>query len=175
MPLMGMYKLSQLDPMEADPRNIRIAVRTINALQLQKGDVTLDIGFVSEDGQTNLQERLIVEISQNDFPTKELIQDKKPNETVTIMNLTEQDALKMREFQKLVHNAKANDSEGSGRLGVGISASCLKEAISDQELLVDVFLQVEPNDSYFLILNDLDLLEQKGAEELKNWPVCIGN
>lgn len=169
---MSMYKLSQMNPMEANPLNIRIALRTLDQLELKKGDVTLDLSYLSEDGKIDMQEKLTVEVGGNDIATKELFDGMENDESITIMHLSEEDAMKMRRFQNHVRNSKSNGEEGKGSLGVSITGNCLKTPISGDELLVDIFIQLDPTESYFAILNNLDLLEQEEAVALKDWPIC---
>lgn len=172
IPIMSMVKLSQLDPLSADPHNIRIAIRTTNAVGLQKGDVRMTLGYVADDNSLIIDDLYLVEVTQNHMVDKELLEDLEHNESVTIMHLSETDAKQMRRSQQLIAQRKANDLQGKGSFGIGIHGSCLKTDLPADKMLVDIFIQTEPNNRFFAITEDLDLFQQDGIENLQDWPKC---
>ena len=172
IPLMSMVKLGQLDPLTADPTLIRIAIRTTKAVGLQKGDVRMNLNYVADDNSLVIDDLYLVEVRHDSILSKTLIDGLEKHEAVTIMHLAPSDARQMRQTQKLIAHRKANDLEGSGGFGVSINSSCLHGDLPTDEMLVDIFLQTDPNEDYFAISEDLDLFQQEGIEDLKQWPKC---
>lgn len=70
VPIMSMYKLSQLDPLSADPQQIRIAVRTSAVLSIQKGGVQMNIGYQADDNSLIIDDLYLVEITHGDYLQK---------------------------------------------------------------------------------------------------------
>ncbi len=172
IPLMSMVKLSQFDPLTADPNLIRIAIRTTKVVDLQKGDVKMNLGYVADDNSLVIDDLYLVEVRHNSILSKTLIDGLEEHEAVTVMHLSSSDAKQMRQTQKLIAQRKADDLEGSGSFGVSINSSCLHSDLPQDEMLVDIFLQTDPNEDYFAISEDLDLFQQEGIEDLKQWPKC---
>jgi hypothetical protein len=172
IPIMSMYKLSQLDPLSADPQQIRIAVRTSKVFSVQKGDVRMSIGYQADDNSLIIDDLYLVEVIHGGYLQKELLEDLQDNEAVTIMHLSVSDATQMHVTQKLIANRNANGLKGKGSFGVGIDASCLSSALPSDELLVDVFIQTDPKASFYVISENLNLFAQDGAESIKQWPIC---
>ena len=167
-----MYKLSQLDPLSADPQQIRIAVRTSKVFSVQKGDVRMSIGYQADDNSLIINDLYLVEVIHGGFLQKELLNDLQDNEAITIFHLSDSDAKQMYKTQQLIAKRNASGLKGKGSFGVGIDSSCLSSALPSDELLVDVFIQTDPQESFYTISENLDVFAQDGTDSIKQWPIC---
>lgn len=175
IPLTTMYKLSRLNPMEADPGQIKIAIRAHQAIGIPHGAARISLGYETHDKNTIIEDVYFVEIIKNSVLTPELTEDKSPLEHITILQLSAEDAQRMRTVQELVKTDKANDVEGSGYLGVGLHDTCLnQESLPQDGLTVDIFMQTSNQDGYFIFTEDFNITETRDGwnGDLSQWPQC---
>lgn len=172
IPIFSMVKLSQLDPFQMDPNQIKIAVITHNALEVKKGDVTMSLGYTAADNSLIIEDIYLVEVSGPDFVDSELAKQLDDNERLTIMHLSPADAQQLRDSQRLISQHQQSGEKGQGSFSVGINGSCTTNSLPEDELLVNIFLQPDAQTSFIKVIDDLDLYEQNEMKELKNWPEC---
>jgi hypothetical protein len=172
MPLTSMYKLSQLSPLEASPEDIRIATRTLDVVDIRTGNVVLEFGYTAEDKSIDFAQKYEVEVLKNGVLSKILLEDKNADEVVTVLRLSEQDAADMRAKQKQVLAHKESGKTGTGQFSISVNDFCAKTALPADEFLLDVFIQVDPEDGYFVMFEDMNVMEQDGAEQLTQVPLC---
>ena len=164
MSLTGMYKLSQMDPLTADPTQIRVAIKTDNSITVKDGDAQIKFAYTSEDKSISIDDIYYVAIDRNNKVSTYLFDDIKPTDTVTILSLTASDAMKLQQNQRIILNHKNQDKKGTGSLSIGLEDFCLPKPLPSRDLLVDVYLQTNTQDGFFEFLNGIDLKEE--AENL---------
>lgn len=164
MSLTGMYKLSQMDPLTADPTQIRVAIKTDNSITVKDGDAQIKFAYTSEDKSISIDDIYYVAIDRNNKVSTYLFDDIKPTDTVTILSLTASDAMKLQQNQRIILNHKNQDRKGTGSLSIGLEDFCLPKPLPSRDLLVDVYLQTNTQDGFFEFLNGIDLKEE--AENL---------
>lgn len=174
MPLTSMYKLYRLSPMEADPAQIKIAIRAHQAIGIPHGAARMEVKYENHDQTSIIEETYFIEVTQNGVVTPELLEDKAADETITILQLTEQDADSMRKIQALVKADTAADIKGKGSLGIGLHGTCLRGTLPKGSLYVDIFMQTSDQDGYFIFTKNLDIRQsQEGWQgDLSQWPDC---
>jgi hypothetical protein len=174
IPLSTMIQLYKMDPMEADPAQIKVAVRADNRIGIREGGVKLVVGFDAEDGSLNIDENFIVDIIRNPDFSAVLLADKQPGEAITVLGLSEQEAHRMRAVQSSVADYRSDDKEGSGSLQVILDGVCLNGEAPQGEVPVDIFLQTSAEDGFFVFARNLDLREQaeQDGTDLADWPDC---
>jgi hypothetical protein len=174
IPLSTMIKLYKMDPMDADPAQIKVAVRADERIGIREGGVKLVIGFDAEDGSLSIDETFIVDIIRNpDFST-ELLADKQPGEAITVLGLSEKEAQRMRAVQGSIAEYRGGDQEGTGSLQVMLDGVCLNGEAPQGEVPVDIFLQTSAEDGFFVFARNLDLQEQaeQDGTNVADWPDC---
>ena len=139
MPLTTMYKLSRMDPMDADPAQIKVAVRADEAIGIGKGDAQIEFKFDAEDNSLNIDEIYLIEVVRNPVVHGELYADKKPGESITVLGLTTSDAERMKQLQLEMAPFRNGDVEGSGSLRVNLSGMCLHNKMPPGEVQLDLF------------------------------------
>lgn len=174
MPLTTMYKLHKLDPMEADPAQIKVAIRADDRIGIREGGAKIEVKIDFEDGTAGIDETFAIEITRNPIMSTELVEDKKPGESVTVLQLTEADAQRFRLLQSTLETYDQDERKGTGSFGVGLSGICLFSPMADDEVLVDIFLQTNVYDGFYVLVRNLELkkkLEQEGVT-VPEWPTC---
>jgi len=174
MPLTTMYKLSHLDPMQADPAQLKVAIRADERIAIPEGGANINFKFNAEDGQLNFDETFVIEIIRNPIMSINLVKDKKPGESVTVLQLSEHDAQRFRNLQALLEPYVSGNRKGSASFGVGIAGVCLHSPMPADEVLLDIFLQTSEHDGYYVFLKDLDVRELSDDEDadLPEWSIC---
>ena len=175
MPLTTMYKLSRIDPMDADPAQIKVAVRADEAIGIGKGDAKIEFKFEAEDGSLNIDEIYLIEVVRNPVMHGELFAAKKPGESITVMGLTAGDARRMRQSQLAVAPYRDGDVKGSGSLRINLSGMCLHKEMPSGEVLLDIFLQTSEQDGFFVFARNLDMQEilTEEGKTLDDLPGCL--
>ena len=174
MPLTTMYKLNRLDPMEADPAQIKVAIRADDRIGIRKGGANIEVKFDSEDGSLNIDETFVIEIIRNPIMSIELMKDKSLGESVTVLQLTKSDAQRLKVLQSSLEPYREGERKGTGSFGVSLTGVCLYSPIPAGEVLVDIFLQTSDYDGFFVFVRNLDLRKKSDQEDanLVEWPNC---
>ena len=175
VPLTSMYKLYRLSPMEADPSQIKIAIRAHENLGIPHGGAQIQLSYKTHDQNTYIDDIYLIDIVKNAMLTPELTEDMKVNEAITVLQLTPPDAKRMKQIQNLVKADKANDIEGQGSLGVSLNGICLRDGnIPPDYQTIDIFMQTSNQDGYFVFTEDFDLTQSRPGwdADLTNWPKC---
>jgi hypothetical protein len=172
MPVTTMYKLSRLEPLEADPAQIRVAVRADERIGIREGGVHIDLTFDADDGSLQVDETYIVEIIRDPVITPELFRDMAPGTSITVLQLSESDARRMREVQSLL--ARNKEHKGRASLGVGLSGICFHGPVPENEILLDIYMQTSNDDEFFVFTRSLDLREQfdRAGADFEQLPAC---
>jgi hypothetical protein len=175
MPLTTLYKLHKIEPMEADPAQIKVAIRADDRIGIREGGAKIEVKFDAEDGSLNIDETYLVEIIRNPDISAELLADKNPGESVTVLGLTRSDIQRMRAVQSSVAANSKGDPEGTGSLGVFLEGVCLHGKMPAGKVLVDVFLQTSDQDGFFVFARNLDLRKEskRDGSNLDDWPDCL--
>ena len=176
MPISSMYKLSRMDPMEADPAQIKVAVRADEAIGIGKGDAQIEFKFDADDDSLNIEEIYLIEVVRNPVLHRALYADKKSGESITVLGLTASDAQRMRQLQRELAPFRDGDVEGSGSLRVNLNGLCLHSKMPPGEVELDLFLQTSEQDGFFVIAKNLDMREVMAEEgtDMDALPDCGG-
>ena len=176
MPLTTMYKLSRMDPMDADPAQIKVGVRADEAIGIGKGDAQIEFKFDAEDNSLNIDEIYLIEVVRNPAMHGELYADKKPGESITVLGLTSSDAERMRQLQLAMAPYRNGDVKGSGSLRVNLSGMCLHSKMPPGEVQLDLFLQTSEQEGFFVMAKNLDMREALAEDgtDMDELPDCGG-
>ncbi|MCC2617558.1 hypothetical protein LJ739_14995 [Aestuariibacter halophilus] len=177
VPLRTMYHLSQFDPMQADPGQIAVAIRTTDAIAMQKGDVTIDLAFAADDNSVVIDNHYLVEVAELQRWPASLQDGLQAGEGLTVLHLSEQDAQSMREVQKMVleRREQLGSAKGKGSFSVSVKGTCLRKALPQGDVYVDLLLQVDTEQGFLTLAEDAtlaELLEQGGEATQRTWPQC---
>jgi len=176
MPLTSMYKLSRMDPMEADPAQIKVAVRADEAIGIGKGDAQIEFKFDAEDGSLSIDEIYLIELDRDPVVYGALYTDKKPGESITVLSLTPADAERMKQLQLEMAQFRKGDVKGSGSLRVNLNGMCLNSKMLPGEVQLDLFLQTSEQEGFFVMAKNLDMREALAEDgtDMDELPDCGG-
>ena len=160
MPLATMYKLHRLDPWEADPAQLKVALRADDRIQISEGGANMRFKFDAEDGGLSFDETFIIEISRNPALGIELEYGKEPDESITVLQLTAADAQELMRLQSLLTPYRNGEKTGSATFGIGVTGTCMSSPIPVDEILIDIFLQTTNEEGFFVFIDNLDLTKQ---------------
>ena len=99
MPHTTMYKLNRLDPMEADPEQIKVAIRADDRIGIRKGSANIEVKFDTEDGKLNIDETFVIQVIRNPIMSIELAGGKSSGRSITVLQLTKSDAQRLKRLQ----------------------------------------------------------------------------
>ncbi|GAC14873.1 hypothetical protein [Aliiglaciecola lipolytica] len=166
MPISTMYKMSQFSPFDMEPKEVRVAVRTDEQIQVRNGAVKISMSYRS-DGTNTLpaiheEHNFNVQVQQaEDADLVEiLLDDIEENERVTILKLSEGDAQNMKNLLQLAKQYKAVEAKGTGEFAITTNNDCFENINKFESLDVDVFFKTSDQEGYMLFLEDVDIIEQ---------------
>lgn len=166
MPISTMLKMSQFSPMDIEPEGLRLAIRTDQAVKLKQGAVQIAFGFESAgtDVLPSVKEEHSFKVEVlSDMTTglpPILFEDIEPNETVTILKLSAEDADIMQKAKALIKKYKSADAKTKGFFSFGFEDQCFGNIDGFESLDVDLFLKTTTSEDYFLFMEDMDILEE---------------
>lgn len=170
VPLRTLYHMHDFDPMLADPARLQVAVKTHQAIQLHKGDVRIDLGFTAADNSLQIRDTYLIDVHLGGTVAPQLREDLEEDEQVIVFTLNEQDARQMRESQQRILVYRDKDQEGTGSFGVSVNNLCLAAPVALRDVVVDIYLQTDPDIGYLLLQEDLRLGDHEN--EQTQWPSC---
>jgi hypothetical protein len=174
MPISTMVKLGGFDPMEADPAQVRVAIRADQRITIPDGGAVVGLRFEADDGELHIDDTYIVEIVRNPVLTTELIDGKRRGEAVTVLRLSDRDAAKMTRAQTLLKPYTDGRRSGALTFGVDLHDLCVSSPLPAGNVLVDIFMQTSDDGGYFVFTKDLNPLESSDLEDvtLESLPEC---
>ena len=175
MPFTTMVKIKNIDPLEIDPAQFRIAIRADERISIREGGATVSLKLDAEDGSLHIDDTYIIEIIADPILTPELIDGMRPGEAVTVLQLSDSDARKMARVQSLLIPFTEGERAGSLSFGVDISGVCTHSPIPPGKVPVDIFMQASDSDGFFVFNRNLDLRGIAGGAgaELASLHGCV--
>lgn len=180
MSFKGMYKMATLDPLSINPKELQLALRTNQIVEVTSGSVVVKLSYSGPAYENypavDRNHKFNVEVVRFD-PQNQIAQDE-PNsglayqlphelldgleqqEQVTILALNEQDAEIMFETLNIAKRYKDADIKGNGSFSFSFNQSCLLNSDNMEYLPVDLFLKMERDESFFIFFEDIDVIEQ---------------
>jgi hypothetical protein len=168
-------KLRRLDPLAADPRHIRIAVRLPDGLQVRKGGAMMEIGARRQDKNEEDLQKFVFEKVHGGPVAGELALEAGSDEAagthIEIFRVAERDFARIQALQQKVRAWKAEaPDEVKGSLSIG-AAGCRIAALPQGSLYVTTFLKTDPARPFFTVTRKADLRKLAGSLEAE-LPPC---
>ena len=162
--------------MEADPAQIKVAVRADEAIGIGKGDAQIEFKFDAEDDSLNIDEIYLIEMDPDPIVYGAIYTDKKPGESITVLSLTPGDAERMKQLQLEMAQFRKGDVKGSGSLRVNLNGICLHSKMLPGEVQLDLFLQTSEQEGFFVMAKNLDMREALAEDgtDMDELPDCGG-
>ncbi|MGX5915016.1 hypothetical protein ACR0ST_09820 [Aliidiomarina sp. Khilg15.8] len=174
IPLSTMIKMVKLNPLDLDPQQLVVAVRTSQGLNVRDGDVVLDFSFQTGDPDTSFDHQFPVMVNDEYAIPNSLESDRKENESITVMQLSEEDALTMYNAQQAVKKYRRNNDDGAGNIGVRLVSACRDSTFSWDDAKLNVYLKTEDKEDFFLFLRNVDVtkLDEEVQSDIEALPGC---
>jgi hypothetical protein len=173
IPISSMYSLSKIDPMTADPEQIRVAIRVDDSVNATRGSAQIVTTYQSEDGSIDEEHTFDVQMTSVQKLTAKLLKGTLPGEKVTVMSLTAADAATMRGFQQRVFESQKAEVKATGSFSLRFGQLCLDRDLPEGDVPLTLFLKTQTNEDYIVFIKtDLNQLASDTDSDLGQLPFC---
>jgi hypothetical protein len=172
VPLSSAMKLRRIDPLAADPRHIRIAVRLPDGLQVRDGGAVMEIGARRQDkNEVNLQKFVFEKSPGGPMGEAEGLAPEDGTH-VEIFRVAERDIVRIQALQEKIRAWKADAPDDvKGSLSIGASG-CRISALPQGPLYATTYLKTEPASPFFAVTRKADLRKLAGSSLEDELPPC---
>lgn len=158
IPLTTMVKLMDMNPLEADPNQIIVAVKSPNGVSVNDGDVVLDFSFRTGEPESSFNHTFPVIVDSDYALPAELKDELENDEQFTVMRLSEADAKTMSAGQETIREYRRQHEEGgAGSINVRLVSACQSDEFTWHDSELDVYLKIDQTNEFLLFLDDIDL------------------
>lgn len=159
IPLTTMYKMMSVNPLELEPSEIVVAVQAPNGILVSNNDVVIKFEFTTNDPNYNFEDEYFVKLNTQYVLPNELTQEINRDSKFYILQLSQDDTLKMLRGQELVNKYRMNNSDGGGSFNLSVESVCKNSQFSVKNNELNVFLKLNENDEFFTFMEDVNVLE----------------
>lgn len=159
IPLTTMYKMMSVNPLELEPSEIVVAVQAPNGIVVSNNDVVIKFEFTTNDPNYNFEDEYFVKLNTQYVLPNELTQEINRDSKFYILQLSQDDTLKMLRGQELVKKYRMNNSDGGGSFNLSVESVCKNSQFSVKNNELNVFIKLNENDEFFTFMEDLNVLE----------------
>nr|WP_282444910.1 hypothetical protein [Idiomarina sp. ATCH4] len=164
-----------LNPLETDPQQLVVAVRSPEGVNVRDGDIVIDFNFRTDDPDYSFDHALPVIINDDYAVPDGLKEDIEGNEKITVMQLSREDAEIMTKGQQMVRDYRENNEKGgAGSMNVRLVSACRDDNFSWGNSELNVYLKTQDDEDFFLFLEDMDVtkLETDVQRNINAIPKC---
>lgn len=175
IPVSTMLKMVRLNPLDMDPTQLVVAVKSPEGLSVQDGDVVVNFIFRTDNPETSFSHQFPVIVNDDYVVPDSLKRDLKVNESITILQLSEEDARTMYEGQQAVKNFRHNhEGSGAGNINVDLISACRDEEFSWRDSRLNLYLKTNDEEDFFLFMRNVDVtkLSDEAEGEFDALPSC---
>ncbi|MBB1426610.1 hypothetical protein H5181_09060 [Shewanella sp. SG44-2] len=159
IPLTTMYKMMSVNPLELEPSEIVVAVQAPNGIVVSNNDVVIKFEFTTNDPNYNFEDEYFVKLNTQYVLPNELTQEINRDSKFYILQLSQDDTLKMLRGQELVKKYRMNNSDGGGSFNLSVESVCKNSQFSVKNNELNVFIKLNENDEFFTFMEDVNVLE----------------
>ena len=159
IPLTTMYKMMSVNPLELEPSEIVVAVQAPNGIVVSNNDVVIKFEFTTNDPNYNFEDEYFVKLNTQYVLPNELTQKINRDSKFYILQLSQDDTLKMLRGQELVKKYRMNNSDGGGSFNLSVESVCKNSQFSVKNNELNVFIKLNENDEFFTFMEDVNVLE----------------
>ncbi|PKI07281.1 hypothetical protein CXF78_06240 [Shewanella sp. 11B5] len=159
IPLTTMYKMMSVNPLELEPSEIVVAVQAPNGIVVSNNDVVIKFEFTTNDPNYNFEDEYFVKLNAKYVLPNELTQEINRDSKFYILQLSQDDTLKILRGQELVKKYRMNNSDGGGSFNLSVESVCENSQFSVKNNELNVFLKLNENDEFFTFMEHVNVLE----------------
>lgn len=174
IPLSSVYKMMTANPLEFQPGAIAIAVKRSNTIQVNTGDVEMNVSIHSDDPDLRVfQQYFLVVDNTSRVP---LFEEKLgSSEALTLLTLSPEDVIRMKSLQRKMktHLKNGGKSDDFG-FSVHVLKGCKNTNIIPKNVFVSLFLKLDSMSDFFPLYEDFDIgqADLSPLKNLENWDNC---
>jgi len=157
----GLIAAARLDPLDANPSDISVAVGVPDQLRLSEGDAALFFSFAPDDAGDTLPISATVPLSISSESGPRAPQD---GEAIYIFGLDALGAARLSEVQEQVRALKVEGIPGTGIVRVEVSGGCLVDGALEN-LRITTWIRTSVDDAFVLLTRQTDLLKGLPPQE----------
>ena len=174
IPLSSVYKMMTANPLEFHPNAISIALKRTNAIQVQTGDVEMNVFIHNDNPNLRVAEQYFLVID-NTPQISAIAGELKSNEALTILTLSPKDVIRMKKLQKQMKNHLKNGGESDNfGFSVRVLGGCKDTDNIPDNIFVSLFLKLDSRSDFFPLYEDFNIgqADLSPLENLENWRDC---
>ena len=174
IPLSSMYKMMTANPLEFHPDAISIAIKRSNAIQINTGDVKMNMGIHSDNPELRVSEQYFLAVD-NTPQVPALAKGIKNNEALTILTLSPEDVIRMMSLQKRMKNYLRNGGKTDDfGFSVIVLKGCKNTNNIPSNVFVSLFLKLDRKSDFFPLYEDFNIgqADLSPLENLEDWADC---
>gem|GEM_PF-3322777 len=175
IPLSSVYKMMTANPLEFHPDAISIAIKRTNVIAMKTGDVEMTVSIDSDNPALSVSQQYFLVID-NTPRIPMMTQRLNNNEAFSILTLSPEDVIRMKNLQKVMRNHLINggDNDDFG-FSVRVLSGCKNSDDIPDSVLVSLFLKLDSRSDFFPLYQGIDIAQADLAplENLENWTDCI--
>jgi hypothetical protein len=174
MPLSSMYKMMTANPLEFNPDAISIAIKSSNVIQINTGDVKMNISIHSHNPELKVSEQYFLVVDNTpQVPT--LGKGMKNNEAVTVLTLSPEDVIRMMSLQnKMKSHLKNGGKTDNFGFSVFVLKGCKNTNNIPSNVFISLFLKLDARSDFFSLYDNFNIgqADLSPLENLENWDDC---
>ncbi len=174
IPLSSVYKMMTANPLEFDPEAVSIAIKRSNAIQVQTGDVEMEVFINNDNPDLKILEKYFLVID-NTSKVPLVAESLKYNEYLTILTLSPEDVIKMKNLQHKMktHLTNGGESDDFG-FSIRVLKGCKNIAGIPENVFVSLFLKLDLRSEYFPLYQNFNIgqADLSPLKNLENWDDC---
>jgi len=174
IPLSSVYKMMTANPLEFHPDAISIAIKRTNVIQVQTGDIEMKIFIHNDNPDLKVSEQYFL-VVDNTPQLLTIAEGIKNNEAMTILTLSPDDVIRMKNLQKKMREHLRNGGK-SDDLGFSVRVldGCKNTNNIPDNVFVSLFLKLDARSDFFPLYQDFNIgqTDLSPLKNLENWDNC---
>lgn len=174
IPLSSVYKMMTANPLEFHPDAISTVIKRSNAIQIETGDIVMNIYINSDNPELRVSEEYFLAVD-NTPRVPILIIGVNENEALTVLTLSPDDVIRMKSLQKRMksHLKNGGKSDDFG-FSIFVLRGCKNTNNMPSNVFVSLFLKLDSRSDFFPLYQDFDIAQAdlSPLENLEDWDDC---
>jgi len=153
VPVTSLPKLSKLDIMTLDVKQLRVAVDMPNGLRVRENGAVIAVGLREAAGGPAREERVVLE----DVTNTERGPISDPSPQARIFRIPQHDVARLEALRETIRQRKAAYPDDTKGYLTVTSAACRTAQLPDGPLRVNTWLKTSADEPYFILTRQVDI------------------
>jgi hypothetical protein len=165
-------RLAALDPLEANPAEIRLAIEAPRLIALRDGDLVMSVTHPGGNGMPPLEERFAAEIEDEVDTVQGVPAAFDADRRIIVARFAPEDHARLIAAQKKARAMQNAGARGKGAISVG-ATGCRTGEPDGRPIRFSILMQTRTGTAFFPLHEDLDLnVLLKGTGGVMAMPLC---